>query len=554
MPFPQRRITKQQEQGESGQRETEKCFAAVGWQPRPLTPDLGEDFIVDIYDDGISAGLAFYVQVKSIANASSITRRNEELSYSLEIKDLEHWEDYRPTVVLLIWDIANACGYWELIENIISKLNANKPTWRTQKSIAVRVPFRNTTDKESFKRLRRLIALKELPTFGAGKELTTTVTFSFPDTDQGKYENKAIQQLEEYGDGAEITTDFITKIEAPDWYQRKFGKIEIASGGTIKFGTCSSDKITKFRLKLLSPQQRVEQILQIETKPIKIGSKRITFSNAHNPLPFNCQLVFELGGNVKISFSLNQTKLNAHEAFKAFDFFNRVRPKGTLYIEPVINTNDADNWDPWKAVRISIPNATYFEMGAAFRKLLERMKFIEEKTSIEFDLTSANLENMDGEEWKEVHRLAQITEMGRLKYNFKHLEWDLSQPKTPDAGRRLIELAWKRHRENTPIVFHTDTGQVTIHTWNSDIPVGPQKTYIQGLFDEESLKYLVKTIESGESPQELSISLVNGLCLEEYTDWIKDDSQLKSLRQEMEQQDSGSESFGFNITSFKRII
>lgn len=71
-----------------------------------------------IYDDGESTGLDFFVQLKSTEGRAPL-KRQEKLSYPLEVKDLKHWERLTrtangssPLTARLSprpWQLANPC-------------------------------------------------------------------------------------------------------------------------------------------------------------------------------------------------------------------------------------------------------------------------------------------------------------------------------------------------------------------------------------------------------------------------------------------------------------
>jgi hypothetical protein len=49
-------------------------------------------------------------------------RKNDNLVYDLEVKDLKHWENFSLPVVLVIWDINLREGRWALVNQIVADL------------------------------------------------------------------------------------------------------------------------------------------------------------------------------------------------------------------------------------------------------------------------------------------------------------------------------------------------------------------------------------------------------------------------------------------------
>src|SRR5437762_13978689 len=78
-------------------------LAAHGWPADKLERDLGEDFIVQIYDEGRASGLDFYLQVKSTAAINVVAKKGASYAvYPIKVSDLEHWLVIDRPVVLLV--------------------------------------------------------------------------------------------------------------------------------------------------------------------------------------------------------------------------------------------------------------------------------------------------------------------------------------------------------------------------------------------------------------------------------------------------------------------
>ncbi len=52
-----------------------------------ITPDLGEDILVRIYYKGVSTGLSFYIQLKSVDSVEKHLLKSGDISYPFEVKD-----------------------------------------------------------------------------------------------------------------------------------------------------------------------------------------------------------------------------------------------------------------------------------------------------------------------------------------------------------------------------------------------------------------------------------------------------------------------------------
>ena len=241
-----KRVTGSQQIGEIGEGQLTLHFKAFGWQPRALKPDLGEDVIVDIYDEGASAGLAFYAQVKSSPKLSSYKLKNGDYSYAIETKDLnDHWRDYFPPVVLVLWDTKKLNGYWVAIEDVLKTLDKEAPEWAKLKRVKVCVPKSNTLDEIGLKQLRHRVVAIMLPVISKGKELQGTLRFRFGDDMEGQSQHEAILRHQATGEEVTLNSKYLREIKFSDWYERKMGKPEVPSGTEFKIGRRHSEKIEK---------------------------------------------------------------------------------------------------------------------------------------------------------------------------------------------------------------------------------------------------------------------------------------------------------------------
>ena len=164
----------------------EELFESFGWMTT-TPPDLGEDFIIHIYFDGIATGASFFVQAKSVTNASKL-HKGAFLAYPIEVKDLIHWETFVLPVVLIVWDINQREGRWELISNIIPELDKRRPIWRSNKTtVSVHIPWNNTLpDKDKgLTNLKKAIGIRVYPLISHGKDLKIEAKFVFPNTSEG---------------------------------------------------------------------------------------------------------------------------------------------------------------------------------------------------------------------------------------------------------------------------------------------------------------------------------------------------------------------------------
>lgn len=127
-----RRSSVQLEQEKKSRLQLEECLTDFGWHLSSPNPDLGEDFIVEIYNEGQNTGVTFFIQEKSVTNIEERKNKDNYLVYRLKAKDLKHWESFSLPVVVVIWDINLRIGKWSLVKDLISHLDQINPKWRTK--------------------------------------------------------------------------------------------------------------------------------------------------------------------------------------------------------------------------------------------------------------------------------------------------------------------------------------------------------------------------------------------------------------------------------------
>ena len=72
MTMPKKRTSEGMRFGIESQQEQQSLTQVrewlAGWNTNRVENDLGEDLLVQIFDDGVASGVHFYLQVKSTAN------------------------------------------------------------------------------------------------------------------------------------------------------------------------------------------------------------------------------------------------------------------------------------------------------------------------------------------------------------------------------------------------------------------------------------------------------------------------------------------------------
>ena len=157
------RYSKQQKQEKISRNQFNQFLDQFKWITSDVYPDLGEDILVRIYDDGFSTGISFYVQLKSVEDITSHKLQSGVISYKLEVKDLVHWEFQGIPVLFVVWDVNKERGWWRWISEIIRDNDERKAGWRSQTTIKVHINTENELDENSLIRIRYQLADYFLP-------------------------------------------------------------------------------------------------------------------------------------------------------------------------------------------------------------------------------------------------------------------------------------------------------------------------------------------------------------------------------------------------------
>ncbi|WP_437314654.1 DUF4365 domain-containing protein [Sorangium sp. So ce385] len=281
----------QQEDRSAAQLRARLAEPEVGWLVDRRERDVGEDFLVHIYDQGISTGLMFHVQLKSVVDAEKRKRKRgpDELRYRLDVKDLEHWEVQTSLVVLLVWDVEQRTGYWQTIPAIIEALDARDAAWRQRKTVTVPVPTEQGTDDRGLKQLRWLVADWSLPLVAKRSPLTLRCA----ENSGGKETWSAFQEALDRGTHIVFQGAAAPQIEMPSWYRRLYGgrgrveRVEITSR--------PPDGSIPVRVEV-SSAEGAAALPYVDLRVTRQGRKERVLSNEHQSLPYALEVTLIEGG------------------------------------------------------------------------------------------------------------------------------------------------------------------------------------------------------------------------------------------------------------------
>jgi hypothetical protein len=311
------RDSDQQQQERISRGQCKTYFEKHEWITGDIDPNLGEDFLVRIYEKKVSTGISIYLQLKSVQSIDQHKLASGPISYGFEVKDLIHWEAQATPVFIVIWDINQEKGWWIFIKDAIRYLNDNSPDWKQNRGVNVHIPYENVLDDYGLRQIRFIAADFLYPTIASGKEFNITAKFEFPSSPEAQAKYAELERHLKAGDEVEIDEQFIADIQMPDWWQRLYGSNNLKAK-SVQVGPIRTPIITPIQVDFHSPGFQTERIPYIELRNIKDGQEEATFNNNHQNIPMKLSLrINKVSGENEIHFSLGFANADALVALQA---------------------------------------------------------------------------------------------------------------------------------------------------------------------------------------------------------------------------------------------
>jgi len=505
-----RRLTAQQLQENRSREQLAERFDEYGWLPEPITRDLGEDFLVRIYDEGVSSGLSFFVQLKSTQDLTRNQLRSGRVSYPFKVKDIEHWEASAVPVFLFVWDVNDRRGCWCEVWEAIRQLNDSRPNWRHQKTARVRMPQSNSTDDEGLGLIRRRVADHYYPVIARDKDLTIEVSLRFPATPEGQSALTALEQHFETGEIAEIHGAFIDKFKFSDWYARLFGDND-PSIGHLVVGPASSSEPRAARLDLFAENGLRASVPYIELAATRVGSKQITLSNQDQPIPYQLRFVFDRPkASFRMTVEVSGPGVDVEEAKDILRFMTALANLHRVRLTFLATQETVQG-----AFAAGSPVAPDPRLVEAVDKLC----LIQQKTGQrlrlpqDWTITSEDLEAID--------QIMTIIEKGRtIRHN---------QIATFSFKRYALQLFLEPHKAGELIRLKMSAPEGYVRLLGERVDVGPFTRYTTGRLNIAAFE-LEDQIMSMGPDDELEVKLVDAEVVEEFDDWPKSSVEGRARR------------------------
>jgi hypothetical protein len=103
---------KEHETDSAGQRLRRGVFESLGWTVNKIENDYGADFEVEMFQDGVSTGATFKVQLKS-SNSTQYSADGARISQPVRVANARYLaNELRTPAVLIHCDVGNQRVFW----------------------------------------------------------------------------------------------------------------------------------------------------------------------------------------------------------------------------------------------------------------------------------------------------------------------------------------------------------------------------------------------------------------------------------------------------------
>jgi len=496
------RFAPQSQQEDVSLGEAKARFARHGWSANGLRRDLGEDLVVQIFDDGRTTGLSFYAQVKSTTDIAVLTTKNGKfVSYDFEVKDLVHWEVQGTPAVLLVWDISAHRGAWLDVPAAIKSLDKTSKNWRTQTTKTVRIPATNGTDQEGLDALRRAIGNLYLPLFSKGEGLRVKPKFSFSKDGKGQAKLAAFRKVIEEGTGSvTLSGAEITAFKASDWFERAMGK-QIPKSITIH----PSKRTVRFALQVVATSPKRTEIVSLEMQRTSGGTRQVTFDNHHQDRPVQISLTFPLqngklvpGGSISTSMDIEHPSKTIEATLEATRFMIALAEGATVDLK-------------FEGGSLPMASMNHVMGGRSLKELylwettLTKLGYVQQRVSRfgAFDL-SDGLENSD---LQKIDTLYSVVTTGKAR---SEMTFDFKAKEPPEMPK------------DKPGIIELEMGDGSIDLLGITIPLGNARLAWE---DASVPSAAFRTAEENQSTQ---ITIPSAWVVLTYTDWLPSSASLNA--------------------------
>lgn len=495
-----RRHSPQQKQENVSRKQFEAFLEAHEFITGDMTPDLGEDILVRIYDKGVSTGLSFYVQLKSVDGIEKHLLKSGDISYQFEVKDLEHWSVQAVTVFLVIWDVKHNQGWWTWINDAIKSLQENNPSWTKNEKANVLLSSKNQIDENGLSNIRHLLADLYYPIISKEKDLTINARFTFPNTIEGKTKFEELKRHFAAGDAVEIDGKYIDVFNFPDWWKRLYGDIETSGMHlTITPNRSKTPRPTKFDF---ISETDSETVPYVELWAVKQGEEEVTLNNHQQNISVKISIALNwLLREYQIEISMNFSSLECQKVFQTLRIQRILSAGGTIRLTLL---------DSGQILNITVPPNSFPAPEKRIMEFFQKISIIENTIGIKLYLPEGG--SFSKEDFHATNELISIIEKGTYQQSGMVFSVELQK-----AGvAKLIEGL----TDGAPIYFQISSEESYVEIFSKKIELGPMLQKIRGYW-RMPLEEVRVWFEEATDQDSLKVRLVEVELYEEFKNWPK---------------------------------
>lgn len=364
------------------------------WMPSEPKLDLGEDFLVSIYNKNRSTGLSFFIQHKSTDNIEKFRlKEHAAFSYPVRVADLIHWQKSAIPVYFVVCDAKNKAQryYLGLYEQFFSELDANNRTWFDQEIINIRIPTQNIFDDSAFSKIKRELAIYFEPIYlEKHSGLAFKVTLAFEGTPDGRKSLDAFNRFIDAGHPVTLGRECIKEFRFADWYERLHGP---AQADSLTLSPSTTKKSIRIRFEVVPDDGGPPASQSIDFKVLRGGRRETVLSNeaSEAPIVFTMKIVRD-GKHMQVTtnFKMRHKGNTIFNTRDALNFLLTVKKGGVAYL-----MHESSGEVLGSHTLISVPSA-HPNLSAELR-LVEQLIYIQQKLRLDkpFSLKNRRLTLQD---------------------------------------------------------------------------------------------------------------------------------------------------------------
>lgn len=453
--------SRQQRQEQISRGELRSRLSQVGWVVHDLSPDMGEDFEVQIYRDELWTGVTFFVQLKSTRKLVAHSDNRASAAQKLQTAHLRKWEQSATPVVLIVWDTLKHRGCWTLIDDAVQKLNADKPEWRTQSTATVHVPLSDCLDDAGLQRLSRRLAWRSAPAIGRGKPLEGELRIHVPRSPEGDTRRAALAKAEATGDAFVLEGTDLGEVVFKDWAKPLFGEIKLENS-RLEFGPHTSNVKRPFSFTAITDSGQSETVPFLELHLAKIGTQEATWTNETSGDPLSVRIVRNMATEATTyTLTLAGPGKDVTEAERVLRFLALLAHGGMLEVRRL----DLD-----RAVKVPVRPGTFPPLPAGVAETVANLAAIQRRTGVIL---------MIPRDW------AMPADLGPKAEAVKTLldkgQWASTLPRTDLlVERRALADALQHRAIGQPVEFAVRIAEMKTALLNAEVSLGPAIWLVHG--------------------------------------------------------------------------